>query len=101
MRENIRKQFGLDQPIYIRYVKWLSAYVQGDWGYSYASRIPASTLISFRIPTTLWVIGVSYLIAVAIAIPLGVMTAAKQYSPFDHIFTGLSFIGFSMLAHGL
>ena len=53
-------------------------------------------MISFRIPTTLWVIGVAYLIAVLIAIPLGVMTAAKQYSPFDHIFTGLSFIGFSL-----
>jgi peptide/nickel transport system permease protein len=96
VRENIRKQFGLDQPIYIRYFKWLGAYMQGDWGYSYASRIPAATLISFRIPTTLWVIGLSFLIAVAIAIPLGVVTAARQYSGFDHIFTGLSFIGFSL-----
>jgi peptide/nickel transport system permease protein len=95
VRENIRKQFGLDQPIYIRYFKWLGAYIQGDWGYSFASRIPTSTLISFRVPTTLWVIGLSFLIAVAIAIPLGVMTAARQYSWFDHFFTGLSFIGFS------
>ena len=96
VRENIRKQFGLDQPVYVRYFKWLTAYVQGDWGYSFASRIPASTLISFRIPTTLWVIGLANLIAVAVAIPLGVFTAAKQYSWFDHIFTGLSFVGFSL-----
>jgi peptide/nickel transport system permease protein len=96
VRENIRKQFGLDQPVYVRYIKWLTAYVQGDWGYSFASRIPASTLIAFRIPTTLWVIGLANLIAVAIAIPLGVFTAAKQYSWFDHIFTGLSFVGFSL-----
>jgi peptide/nickel transport system permease protein len=96
VRENIRKQFGLDQPIYIRYVKWLIAYTQGDWGYSYASRIPASTLIMFRVPTTLWVIGLAYLVAVVVAIPLGVITAVKQYSWFDHIFTSLSFIGFSL-----
>jgi len=96
VRENIRKQFGLDQPVYVRYGKWLASYVQGDWGYSYASRIPAATLISFRVPTTLWVIGLSYVIAVLIAIPLGVMTAAKQYSGFDHLFTGLSFVGFSL-----
>ena len=96
VRENIRKQFGLDQPIYVRYFKWLGAFVQGDWGFSFGSRIPASTLISLRIPTTLWVIGMAYLIAMLIAIPLGVLTAARQYSWFDHIFTGLSFIGFSL-----
>ncbi|MGE3269651.1 MAG: ABC transporter permease [Chloroflexota bacterium] len=96
VRENIRKQFGLDQPIYVRYAKWLIAYVQGDWGYSFGSRIPASTLIMMRIPTTLWVIGLSYLVAVLIAIPLGVATAARQYSLFDHVFTGLSFVGFSL-----
>jgi len=96
VRENIRKQFGLDQPIYVRYVKWVLAYVQGDWGYSYASRIPASTLIMLRIPTTLWVLGLAYLTAVTIAIPLGVITAVKQYSWFDNFFTTISFIGFSL-----
>jgi len=96
VRENIRRQFGLDQPVYVRYVKWLIAYVQGDWGYSFGSRIPASTLISLRIPTTLWVIGLSYLVAVLVAIPLGVITAARQYTWTDHIFTGLSFAGFSL-----
>lgn len=96
VRENIRRQFGLDQPIYIRYFKWLSAFVQGDYGYSFASRVPASTLIAQRIPTTLWVIGIAYAIAVLIAIPLGVATAAKQYTWFDHVFTALSFAGFSL-----
>jgi len=96
VRENIRKQFGLDQPIYIRYVKWFTSYVQGDWGYSYASRVPTSTLIMLRVPTTLWVIGLAQLLAILIAVPLGVLTAARQYSYFDHIATGLSFIGFSL-----
>ncbi len=96
VRESIRRQFGLDDPIYIRYFKWLSSFVQGEFGYSFASRIPASTLIAQRIPTTLWVIGIAYLIAVLIAIPLGVATAARQYTWFDHIATGLSFAGFSL-----
>lgn len=96
VRENIRKQFGLDQPVYIRYFKWLAAYVQGDWGYSFASRIPASQLIMLRVPTTLWVIGLSYVVSILIAIPLGVMTASRQYTWFDHISTGLSFVGFSL-----
>ena len=96
VRESIRRQFGLDDPIYIRYFKWLSSFVQGEFGYSFASRIPASTLIAQRIPTTLWVIGLAYLIAVVIAIPLGVATAARQYTWFDHIATALSFAGFSL-----
>ena len=96
VRENIRRQFGLDQPVYVRYFKWLQAFAQGDYGYSFSSRVPASLLIGQRIPTTLWVIGIAYAIAIVIAIPLGVMTAARQYTWFDHIFTGLSFAGFSL-----
>jgi peptide/nickel transport system permease protein len=96
VRENIRRQLGLDEPVYIRYFKWVTAFAQGDWGYSFHSRIPANQLIAQRIPTTLWVIGLAYLIAVAIAIPLGVATAARQYTWFDHVFTGLSFAGFSL-----
>ncbi|HYU19506.1 MAG TPA: ABC transporter permease [Chloroflexota bacterium] len=96
VRENIRKQFGLDDPIHVRYVKWLTNFVNGDWGFSFASRSPASGLIAQRVPTTLWVIGSAYLVAVLIAIPLGVATAARQYSWFDHIATGLSFAGFSL-----
>jgi peptide/nickel transport system permease protein len=96
VRQNIREQFGLDQPIYVRYVKWLSAFLQGDWGFSFSSRIPANQLIIQRLPTTLWVIGTAYLIAVLVAIPLGVATAARQYSWFDHVATAFSFAGFSL-----
>src|SRR6266516_2781181 len=96
VRANIRKQFGLDDPIHVRYVKWLSEFAQGDWGFSCASRTPAIVLIAQRVPTTLWVVGSAYLIALVIAIPLGVTTAARQYSWYDHIATGLSFAGFSL-----
>jgi peptide/nickel transport system permease protein len=96
VRANIRKQFGLDDPIYVRYVKWFSSFARGDWGFSFASRSPAMTLIMQRMPTTLWVVGTAFLISILIAIPLGVATAARQYSWFDHVATGLSFAGFSL-----
>jgi peptide/nickel transport system permease protein len=96
VRANIRKQFGLDDPIYIRYVKWVSSFVQGDWGYSFASRSPAINLIFQRLPTTLLVVGTAYLVAMLLAIPIGVTTAMRQYSWYDHIATALTFAGFSL-----
>jgi peptide/nickel transport system permease protein len=95
VRANIRAQFGLDQPAGVRYVKWLAAFSQGDWGYSFASRVPVLWLITQRIPTTLLVIGTAYALAIMIAIPIGVISAVRQYSWFDQIVTTLSFVGFS------
>jgi peptide/nickel transport system permease protein len=96
VRENIRKQFGLDDPVSVRYVKWLGAFLQGDWGFSFGSRTSVSWLIMQRVPTTLLVIGTAYLLAILIAVPLGVMSAVRQYSWFDQVVTTLSFIGFSL-----
>ncbi len=96
VRMNIRHQLGLDQPIPVRYVKWSTAFLHGDWGYSFASRVPVDRLILQRLPTDLWVVGSSYLVAVALAVPIGVLSAVKQYSVFDHIATTFAFIGFSL-----
>jgi peptide/nickel transport system permease protein len=96
VRENIRRQFGLDQPTYIRYFKWLFALLQGDWGFSFGSRLPVTMLIFQRIPTTLLVIGSAYVISVAIAVPLGIITAVRQYSWLDQLVTIFSFIWFSL-----
>jgi peptide/nickel transport system permease protein len=96
VRENIRHQLGLDQPVAVRYVKWATAFLYGDWGYSFASRIPVSRLILQRLPTDLWVVGSAYLVAVILAIPVGVLSAVKQYSLFDQIATTCAFIGFSL-----
>src|SRR5678815_4997186 len=58
VRENIRHQLGLDQPWPIRYVNWLwTVLTKGDLGYSFSSRLPVTTLIMQRLPTTLWVLG--------------------------------------------
>jgi len=96
VRENVRRQFGLDQPMHIRYVKWVGSMLQGDWGYSFASRVNVLTLIAQRLSTTILVIGTAYAIAILIAIPLGVITAVRQYSMIDQIVTTLSFVGFSL-----
>ncbi|HXX39192.1 MAG TPA: ABC transporter permease [bacterium] len=96
VRMNIRHQLGLDQPVPVRYVKWATAFLHGDWGYSFASRVPADRLILQRLPTDLWVIGSSYLVAVALAIPIGVLSAVKQYSLLDQVATTFAFIGFSL-----
>jgi peptide/nickel transport system permease protein len=96
VRENIRRSLGLDDPWPVRYVKWLFALAHGDWGYSFGSRIPVWDLIKLRIPATLAVVGVAYGLALVIAIPIGILSAVKQYSIFDHIATTFAFIGFSI-----
>jgi peptide/nickel transport system permease protein len=96
LRQNIRRSFGLDQPVHVRYAKWLAAFVQGDMGYSFTSRSPVSGLLGQRITTTLAVVGVAYLISVVLALILGLLAATRPYSLFDQVTTTLAFIGFSL-----
>ena len=96
VRENIRKSLGLDQPLPVRYVKWLLAFLQGDMGYSFTSRSPVFTLIWQRLPTTLWIVGSAYMFGVLIAFPLGIISAVKRYSWLDKIISTFSMLGFSL-----
>ncbi|QOZ32169.1 ABC transporter permease [Bradyrhizobium sp. CCBAU 53421] len=92
----LRTKFGLDDPIYLRYLHWLAAMAQGDWGFSFVSRIDVDTLILQRLPTTLYVVGSSQLLALLIAIPVGVYAATRPYSLFDQLANTFAFIGFSL-----
>jgi peptide/nickel transport system permease protein len=92
----LRASFGLDDPIYLRYLHWLLAMAHGDWGFSFVSRMNVDSLILQRLPTTLYVIGSAQLLALSIAIPVGVYAATKPYSIFDQIANTLAFIGFSL-----
>jgi peptide/nickel transport system permease protein len=92
----LRVKFGIDDPILIRYVRWLMAMLQGDWGFSFASRINVDQLILQRIPTTLFVVGSSQILALAVALPVGVYAAMRPYSIFDQIANTFAFIGFSL-----
>lgn len=96
VRESIRKSFGLDQPIYIRYIKWLTSFIKGDMGYSFTSRSPVIGLILQRLPTTLWIVGSAYILATLLAIPLGVISALKRNSIVDTIVTTVVFFGLSL-----
>ncbi len=92
----LRAKFGLDDPVWQRYFHWLWAMLHGDWGFSFISRVDVDTLILQRVPTTLAVIGASQLLALAIALPVGVLSAVKPYSWFDRIASTLAFVGFSL-----
>jgi peptide/nickel transport system permease protein len=92
----LRARFGLDDPIYLRYLHWLNAMLHGDWGFSFVSRMDVDTLILQRLPATLYVIGSAQILALLIAIPVGVYAATKPYSLFDQIANTLAFVGFSL-----
>lgn len=96
MRETIRHSLGLDQPWYVRYFIWISSLAKGDWGFSLAAKVPVIELIRQRLPQTLWVVGLAYLIAIMIAIPVGIISAVKQYSLFDQVATTFAFVGQSV-----
>jgi peptide/nickel transport system permease protein len=96
VRIMLRAKFGLDDPVWQRYFRWLAAMVQGDWGFSFISRVDVDTLILQRVPVTLAVIGLSQLLALAIALPVGIISATRPYSVFDQIANTLAFIGFSL-----
>ncbi len=96
VREALRIKFGMDDPILVRYLHWLVAMLHGDWGFSFASRIDVQTLILQRIPTTLYVVGTAQLLALAVAIPIGVYAAMRPYSIFDQLANTFAFIGFSL-----
>ena len=93
---SLRAKFGLDDPVWLRYLHWLSAMAHGDWGFSFASRINVDTLILQRLPTTLIVIGAAQLLAIIVALPVGVLAGTRPYSIFDQVANTLAFIGFSL-----
>jgi peptide/nickel transport system permease protein len=96
VRENLRKQFGLDDPVMVRYTRWFGSMVKGEWGFSFSSRVDVDKLILGRLPVTLFVIGSSQLLALLIAIPIGVYAATRPYSIFDQVANTFAFIGFSL-----
>ncbi len=96
VRMALRAQLGLDDPVWQRYLHWLTSMLRGEWGFSFISRIDVDQLIWQRLPVTIVIIGLSQLVALLIALPVGILAAVKPYSWFDRIASTLSFIGFSL-----
>jgi len=96
VRAKLRATLGLDDPVWQRYLRWLGALLRGDWGFSFVSRLDVDRLILQRLPVTVAVIGASQLLALLIALPAGILAAAKPYSWFDRIVSTIAFVGFSL-----
>jgi peptide/nickel transport system permease protein len=116
VREKIRESMGANDPFLIKYTKWLRQFLvneplnileevtgitvgdsEGRLRYiSWQTRSPIIDLVIQRLPQTLWVVGLAYLIAIVVAIPVGVISAYRQYSMFDQIGTFLAMVGFSV-----
>ncbi|HEX6061818.1 MAG TPA: ABC transporter permease [Candidatus Limnocylindria bacterium] len=96
VRAAIRTSLGLDDPWPVRYVKWVTSLAQGNFGFSFMSHSPVIDLLKQRLPNTLAVVGVAYIIGVVLAIPIGMISAVKRYSLFDHFATTFAFVGFSV-----
>jgi peptide/nickel transport system permease protein len=92
----LRVKFGLDDPLALRYLHWLVAMLHGDWGFSFTSRVDVDTLILERLPATLFVIGSSQVLALLVALPVGVYSAIRPYSLFDQLANVAAFVGFSL-----
>jgi len=96
LAQRLRAQFGLDDPLPLRYVRWLTSMVRGDWGFSFQSRMNVEDLILQRLPVSLFVLGSAYLLALCVALPIGILSAVRPYSVFDQIATTVAFFGFSL-----
>ena len=90
---SLRRQYGLDQPIYIQYVKWLGKIMRGDLGLSSGRQSPVKQLIMERLLLTVGLSLITIVFVWTLAIPIGVMSAVKQYSILDYIATFAAYIG--------
>lgn len=93
--ENIRRQYLLDQPVWVQYFHWLGGIVRGDFGYSFLNSRPVSELIWERMGWTVFLAALTILATWVIAIPLGIYTALNRYGPSS---TALNFVGYFGLA---
>jgi peptide/nickel transport system permease protein len=114
VKEKIRQSLGLGEPIHVRYLLWLKQFfvteplqifnnlfgtnfaTQGQRVISWQTRSPVADIIAQRLPQTLWVVGMSYLVGILIALPIGIISAYRQYSWFDQAGTLVTMIGYSV-----
>ena len=96
VRERIRDSLGLNDPWPVRYVKWLGGLLTGNFGYSFMSHSPVIELIQQRLPNTLAVVGVAYLVGLIIGVPTGMIAAVRRNSIVDHGISTITYAGFSV-----
>jgi peptide/nickel transport system permease protein len=99
--ENLRQEFNLDKPLHVQLYLFLAGVVRGDLGNSYAKHAPVSELIAERLPATIELALGALLFGLVVAIPIGIISAVKQYSALDRVSMAGAFLGISMPAFWL
>ncbi len=94
--ENLRQRYGLDRPVTVRYVRWITNFVQGDFGYSLSWHKPVRELIGGRFAMTALISMLSLLFTWAVSFPIGVLSAVRQYSFWDIFWTFVGFLGLAI-----
>lgn len=96
MADTMARELGLDRPIAVQYLDWASNLLKGNMGQSLSLKRPVGELIRARMGATLWLAGLALLLALGLAIPLGVISAVRRYSIFDYLATAIAFFGISV-----
>jgi len=96
LRDRLMEEQGFNDPLPVQYVRWLSATLQGNLGYSTRSGRAVADLMAERIPNTLILAGAAFFISIIVSIPLGVLSATRQYSFLDYAATAFAFAGISL-----
>ena len=94
-RDNLKKLYGLDKPLHVQYIEWLTRFVKLDFGKSFVDGKKVINKIGERVPITLIINILSLIVTFCIAVPVGVLSATRQFSLFDRLTTISVFIGFS------
>lgn len=92
----LRAYYHLDDPLPVRYLYWLKSVLQGDWGYSSTYKVPVRDLVVSRMPNTLLLTVSAWLLGLLVALPIGIISAARKYSIFDYAVTFAAFLALSM-----
>jgi peptide/nickel transport system permease protein len=96
IRLRVEARLGLDQPMHIQYWRWLTSALQGDFGFAYGYGEPVLSLIGSHIPATVQLQLAALILALVVAIPIGIISATRQYSLTDNVVTIFAFFGLSM-----
>ncbi len=96
LRARLMEEMGFNDPIPIQYVRWLTTTLKGNLGYSVRTQEPVVDMLARAIPRTLLLTGTAFLLGLALAIPIGVISATRQYSLIDYAATTFAFMGISL-----
>ena len=94
--EQMRKNLGLDQPVHVQYVRWLTSFAKGDFGYSFSQKRAIVDIIKDTLPNTMLLSGIALLIIFAVGVVIGTIQAVRQYSWVDNVATIGAFFFYSM-----